>query len=108
METLEDERGAGFELGEHLSDVRHAGERSRTPRDALRVRRRVDLLPGLDEAEPRRAQAPGAEKPLDVGDRQEGVIPTHLGTLDDERLLLPVLAEELLDRDRVDRALESA
>jgi hypothetical protein len=35
-------------------------------------------------------------------------MPTHLGTLDDERLLLPVLAEELLDRDRVDRALESA
>jgi hypothetical protein len=45
-----------------------------------------------------------AEKPLDVGDREEVVEPLRFVPRDDERLLLPVLAEKLLGRDRVDRA----
>jgi hypothetical protein len=108
MKALEDERGAGFELREHPSDLRHPAERCRAPGDAPRVRGDVELLAGLDQAEARSAQPSGAKKPLEVGDREEVVEPTFLRARDDERPPFPVLVEELLGRDRIDRALEGA
>jgi hypothetical protein len=62
-----------------------------------------DPLALLDEPEGRVADSSGADEPLDVGFGQEDVEAPRLLPGDDERLLLPVPAEEVFGRDRVDR-----
>jgi hypothetical protein len=104
VQALENDRGAVLELGQHSLDVRRARERRRPPREIRRVRRDVELRAGLGEAKPRKAERAGREKPLDVGDGEEVVEATLLGPGDDERLLLPVAVEELLDGDRMERS----
>jgi hypothetical protein len=104
VQPLEDERRPRLELREDAADVRGPAERRRPPGDALRVGVDVEFRAGLDEAKRGVAKAARAEKPLDVGGGEEVVETAFLGAGDDERLLLPVLGEEVLGRDRLDRA----
>jgi hypothetical protein len=105
VQPLEDERGACLELGEDAADVGRPVEGCGPPRDAGRVRAELELRPCLDEAEAGVAKAARADEPLDVRDGEEVVETAALRARNDERLLLPVLGEELLGGDRVDRAL---
>jgi hypothetical protein len=104
---LEDDRRAGFELLEHAPDVGGAGERRRPPGKVDGVVVDLELGAFLDEPESREADAARADEPLDVGEGQEVVEAALLRPRDDKRLLLPVLGEKLLRRDRVETASES-
>jgi hypothetical protein len=102
VQTLEDDRGAGFEFGEDAVDVGRPRERLRPPGNVDGVVVEPDLRPLLDETKGRVADSGRADEPLDVGFGQEGVEAPGLCPGDDERLLLPVLAQELLGGDRVE------
>jgi hypothetical protein len=104
VQALEDDRGAGFELGQDPVDVGRRRERLRAPGDVDGVVVEPDLRALLDETERGIADSRRADEPLDVGFGQEGGEAPRLLPGDDERLLLPVAAKELLGRDRVDRA----
>jgi hypothetical protein len=104
VEALEHDRGAGFELGQNPVDVGRAGERLRPPGDVDGVVVEADLRALLDEAEGRKANPCRADEPLDVRLGEERVEAAPLLPGDDERLLLPVPAEEVLGGNRVDRA----
>ena len=98
VQRLEDDRRA---LGERRGDavgVGRSGELGRPPGNVRRILRERDLRAGLDQAEAREAQAAGADQPLDVSGREQVVEATLLPPRDDERLLLPVPVEELVDR----------
>jgi hypothetical protein len=103
VQALEDDRGAVLELREDALDLGRAGERRRPPREVGRVGRDVELRARLGEPEAGVAEPSGREKPLDVRDGQEVIEAALLGPGDDERLLLPVAACELLGGDRVER-----
>jgi hypothetical protein len=103
MQGLENQRRARLERIQYAADLGRAAEGNRPPGQALRVGADLELLGGLDQAEGGVAQPAGADEPLDVGDRKEVVETTLPVPRGDERLPLPVLGEELLGRDRVDR-----
>jgi hypothetical protein len=104
MQPLKDDRRAVLELGEDTLDIGSARKGLRAPREVGRVGGDIELRAGLGEAEAGKAEAAGAEEPLDVRDGQEVVEATFLRARDDERSLLPVALEELLDGDRFERA----
>jgi hypothetical protein len=103
MQALEDDRGAGFELGENAVDIGRTGERLRPPGDVAGVVVEADLCAFLDKTEGREANTRRADEPLDIRLGEERVETAPLLPGDDERLLLPVPAEELLGGNRVDR-----
>jgi len=102
VQALEDDRRSVLELGEDALHVCRPGEGRGPPREILRVRRDLELRSGLREPEAGKAQPARREKPLDVSGGEEVVETALLGPWDDERLLLPVLREEVLARDRVE------
>jgi len=105
VKSLKDERGACFKLREDAPDLRSAAEGRRPPGKAFRVRADVEFLTRFDQTKRWIAEASRAEKPLDVGNREEVVEASLLVARDDERLPLPVLGEELLRRDGLDCSL---
>jgi hypothetical protein len=104
VQRLQHDRGAPGEGGCDAARIGRAAERSRPPGDVARVLRERDLRARLDQAEAGKAQAARADEPLDVRDGEEVVETALLTSRDDERLLLPVLLEELPDADRLDAA----
>jgi hypothetical protein len=103
VERLEHDRRAAFELLEDPVDVGRPGERRRPPAEVDGVVADLDPLALLDETEGRVADPRRADEPLDIRLREEAVEARRLAARDDERLSLPMLGEELLGRDRLDR-----
>ena len=99
---MQDDRRARLESLEHAVDIGAGGERGRPPAQVGRVVADLDLLALLDEAEGGIANAGGADESLDVRLREQRVEALRLAARDDERLLLPMLGEELLGRGGFD------
>ncbi|MEX2464770.1 MAG: hypothetical protein WD428_02725 [Gaiellaceae bacterium] len=102
MQALEDDRGAGFELGHDSVDLGRPREGRRPPGDVDGVVVEPDLRALLDETEGGEADSRRADEPLDVRLGEERVEAARLLPGDDERLLLPVPAQELFGGNRVD------
>ena len=101
VEALEDDRRAALECRRDRVRVDHAREGLRPPREIGRVVGLGDRAAFANQPQRRCTQAAGGDQPLDVRDREQVVETTRLGARDGERLLLPVLREEL-------RCVESA
>jgi hypothetical protein len=98
VQALEDDRGARFELGQDPVDVGRRREGLGAPGNVDGVVVEPDLRALLDETERRIADSRRADEPLNIGFGQEAVEAPRLRPGDDERLLLPVAAEEVLGR----------
>ena len=105
LQGLEDDRRATLEFRRDALDARRPREWLRRPRDVLRVVGEDDLLALLDDAERRPAQATFGDAPLDLRDRKQVVEAPLLVARDEEGLLLPILVEEAIRLDGLDRAL---
>jgi hypothetical protein len=103
LEGLQDDRRPALELRSDALDPGRSRERLRGPRDVLRVVGEDDLLALLDDAKGGPAEAALGDPPLDLRDRQEVVKAPLLVARDEEGLLLPVLVEEAIRLDGLDR-----
>jgi hypothetical protein len=103
LERLEDDRRAALELGRDALDARRAREGLRRPRNVLRVVGENDLLALLDDAERGPAQPTFGDTSFDLCDREQVLKTPLLVTRDEEGLLLPILAEEAIRLDGLDR-----
>jgi hypothetical protein len=104
VEPLENDRRPGLELGSDPFGLGGPAEGNRPPGNVDRVVGKRKLLARLDEPKARVTQGSRADEPLDVGAREQVEEAPRLRARDGERLVFPVLGEELLCRDRVDTA----
>jgi hypothetical protein len=104
VEPLEDDRRPLLELARDPLGLGGPAEGNRPPGEVDRVVGQRELLTRLDETEARVTQAPRADEPLDVGAREQVEEAPRLRARDGERLVFPILGEEILCRDRVDTA----
>jgi hypothetical protein len=108
VQRLQDDRRARRVLGGDAIDADRAREAARAPGDVARVRARRQLGAVLDEPERRAADRRVADELLDVARGQDAVEAAGLVTGDDERPALPVLGEEDVRRDGLEREPERA
>jgi hypothetical protein len=99
LQSLEDDRGAAFELRRDALHLCASGERRRRPRNVLRVVGKDDLRTVLDDAEGGVAQPAARDAPLDLGDRQQVEKAPLLVARDEEGFPFPELTEEALGLD---------
>jgi hypothetical protein len=105
LERLEDDRRAALELRRDALDAGRPREGLRRPWNVLRVVGENDLLALLDDAERRPAQPALRDTPFGLCDREQVLKAPLLVARDEEGLLLPVLVEEAIRLDGLDRTL---
>jgi hypothetical protein len=105
LQCLEDDRPAALELRRDALYPGRPREGLRRPWDVLRVIGEHDLLALLDDAKGRPAKTSPGDPPLDLRDRQQVEETPLLVTRNEEGLLLPILVEEAIRLDGLDRAL---